>query len=87
MAREKIDIGRVGLVERGVFLSSSRYSKWDFVYYKGSTYLYINDVPSTGSNINDRLHWRFLAQGNDLGGRYRWQYNETDDSLELIYIG
>jgi hypothetical protein len=57
------NLGRVAFVDKGVYSSSTTYSKWDFVTTADSTYLYINDTPTAGKSVTDTSYWKCLADG------------------------
>jgi hypothetical protein len=57
------NLGRVAFVDKGTYLSTVTYNKWDFVITSDSTYLYINDTPQAGTSLIDTNFWKCLADG------------------------
>lgn len=86
MEREKIKLGRVGFVNKGTYDKTKKYEEWDMVTSEGSSYVYINSNPSIGVDVTDIDYWQCIAEGVGNLGRFKWRYNEQDNSLELIYI-
>ena len=56
-------LGKVGIVNKGDYLSSVTYKAGDFVYHKGSTWLALaNELNGIEPN-NDNVNWKYLAKG------------------------
>lgn len=54
--------GEPGLTWKGDYDNSIQYESGDVVFYNGSSYVYINDTPSTGNLPTDTAYWDILAQ-------------------------
>jgi len=58
------EVGLIGLVNKGNYDPLSEYSKYNFVYYQGSTYLYINELPQSGvTPSDDGVTWQYMSRG------------------------
>jgi hypothetical protein len=58
------EVGLIGLVNKGNYDPLTEYSKYNFVYYQGSTYLYINELPQSGvTPSDDRVTWQYMSRG------------------------
>lgn len=58
------EVGLIGLVNKGNYDPLTEYSKYNFVYYQGSTYLYINELPQSGvTPSDDGVTWQYMSRG------------------------
>ena len=58
------EVGLIGLVNKGNYDPLTEYSKYNFVYYQGSTYLYINELPQSGViPSDDGVTWQYMSRG------------------------
>ncbi|MBE5878091.1 MAG: hypothetical protein E7290_14555, partial [Lachnospiraceae bacterium] len=55
-------LAKIGISDKGEYVSGTAYEKQDSVLYKGSTYVAIIDNP-VGEPVNDGVNWRYLAKG------------------------
>ena len=60
MPEKAITIGRVSVVPKGVFDSSTTYSRLDIVSHDGSSYIAKKDVP-VGTSLIDTTYWLQIA--------------------------
>lgn len=51
------NLGRVRIVPKGAHSATTTYSKLDLVTKDGSSYLYINDTPSSGTALSNATYW------------------------------
>lgn len=73
--------GPVGMVWMGEWSVSATYQKGNAVSYFGSSYIYINDLPSTGQPVdNNPMYWDVLA----LAGEQGPPGSSSDDSAEVM---
>lgn len=97
MSRETINLGRVGFVDRGDYDHQSTYYEWDMVMYNGSSYAFI-EKRAKGIFPDNETYWRCIAKKGDKGtagasveatsiavGKYKWEYNEEDESMSLYF--
>lgn len=54
-------LGKVIILFRGAYNITTQYKKLDVVTNDGSSYIYTNDTPSTGTALNSVAHWSILA--------------------------
>ena len=64
----KQDLGRVGYVWKGTYKQATTYRKYDNVLYNGSSYIYINDTPSSGKVPTNDTYWNCIAHAGTGGG-------------------
>lgn len=62
MTTGQTSLGKVGLVNKGDYSPDITYNQYEFVFYKGSTWLALNNgllgvEPTEGEN------WKYLARG------------------------
>lgn len=73
-----INAGRVAMVPKGTWSSSTAYSRLDVVQYNGSSYVAIQD--STGQNPSTATtYWQLLAGGVDSSN----YYTKTETNTKL----
>jgi hypothetical protein len=61
-------LGPVGAQWRGPWSSTDIYKKNDIVQYYGSSYIYINDISSSGQPVsNNSSHWQVFSQRGEDG--------------------
>lgn len=56
-------LGKVGLVNKGNYSSSTTYNVLDFVYYDGSTYICLKNGVKNVTPSADGTNWQYLAKG------------------------
>lgn len=56
------NLGKVGIVDKGIFDLNKIYNKCDFVYFKGSTWLALKDN-LIGIEPTESENWKYLAKG------------------------
>ncbi|MDD2268876.1 MAG: hypothetical protein PHY15_04905 [Eubacteriales bacterium] len=65
---------------RGVWVSSIQYKRWDMVSYNGLTYLAFNDTTPVGTLPTNAAHFRPISIKGDKG-------DKGDPGLNLVYRG
>lgn len=63
------NLGRVAPFPRGQYSALTEYNYFDLVIDNGSSYLYINKLPSTGSPLSSTSHWQQIASKGDQGNQ------------------
>ena len=58
-------LGKVGLVNKGVYAAGKTYSALDFVKYNGSTFVALKSVKGV-TPADDGTNWQYLARGAEL---------------------
>lgn len=58
-------LGKVGLVNKGVYAAGTTYSALDFVKYNGSTFVALKSVKGV-TPADDGTNWQYLARGAEL---------------------
>ena len=56
-------LGKVGIRNRGRFDASATYSAGEYVYYMGSTFIALQNLPAGMVPQHDGINWNFLAEG------------------------
>ncbi len=75
---EKGDTGERGINWQGIYSSETTYEKLDGVEHNGSSYIYINETPSSGNTPPNGTYWDVLAiKGTDGEG--------SGDMLASVY--
>ena len=65
-----IDLGKIRFDFQGVYSASASYEKNDVVKYGGSTYVYINTVPSSGNAPTNTSYWSKMVEGIQFENTY-----------------
>lgn len=66
-------LGLVGIISKGVYANDVVYSEGQFVYYNGSTYLYIGKDDTSGIAPNtDTIRWQIMAKGTGGEKGFTW---------------
>lgn len=58
-------LGKVGLVNKGVYAAGTTYNALDFVKYNGSTFVALKSVKGV-TPADDGTNWQYLARGAEL---------------------
>lgn len=66
--------------DKGVWVSSIQYKRWDMVSYNGLTYLAFNDTTPVGTLPTNAAHFRPISIKGDKG-------DKGDPGLNLVYRG
>lgn len=56
-------LGKVGIKNRGRFDASATYAAGEYVYYMGSTFIALQNLPAGMVPQHDGINWNFLAEG------------------------
>lgn len=56
-------LGKVGIRNRGRFDASATYAAGEYVYYMGSTFIALQNLPAGMVPQHDGINWNFLAEG------------------------
>ena len=75
------NLGRVGYAWKGTYKQATTYRKYDNVLYNGSSYIYINDTPSSGKVPTNDTYWNCIAHGGTGGGTS--DYNELENKPQI----
>lgn len=62
------NLGRVSIVPKGNYSAAVEYQRLDLVTDEGSSYIYINTTPSTGTALSNESYWMLVSSvgGQDL---------------------
>jgi hypothetical protein len=66
MATQLIDLGNIRFIWRGSWSSSTEYELNDTVRYNNIVWVYINQLPSTGTVLTNTSYWSRMVEGSEI---------------------
>ena len=70
-------LGLVGYTDKGTYLASATYNRYNVVLYNGSSYVAIKDGITGVTPSNDGVNWRLFANGFPENGISTDNFQET----------
>ena len=70
-------LGLVGYTDKGTYLASATYNRYNVVLYNGSSYVAIKDGITGVTPSNDGVNWRLFANGFPENGITTDNFQET----------